>query len=47
LLFHTFADGRCYRPEEVRDLLTSAGFTRVRIKRPVRLPANFLVLARP
>ena len=47
LLFNTFGDGRCYRPGEVREMLIAAGFTRVRIKRPLRLPANFLAIANP
>jgi SAM-dependent methyltransferase len=46
LLFHTFGDGRCYRPQELRDMLATAGFTRVKVRHPLRLPANFLVLAR-
>jgi SAM-dependent methyltransferase len=46
LLFHTFGEGRCYRPAELRELLTSAGFTHVKIRHPARLPANFLVLAK-
>jgi DNA-binding transcriptional ArsR family regulator len=46
LLFHTFADGRCYRPGELRDLLESAGFTDIQIEHPPRLPANFLVVAK-
>ncbi|MGH2833394.1 MAG: methyltransferase [Solirubrobacteraceae bacterium] len=46
LLFHTFGEGRSYRPQELRDMLATAGFTRVQTKHPLRLPANFLVLAR-
>ncbi len=46
LLFHTFGEGRCYRPGELRELLATAGFTRVKIRHPARLPANFLALAR-
>jgi DNA-binding transcriptional ArsR family regulator len=47
LLFNTFGDGRCYRPEEVRGMLIAAGFSGVRVKRPLRLPANFLAIAYP
>ncbi len=46
LLFYTFGDGRCYRPQELSDLLATAGFTRVKVRHPLRLPANFLILAR-
>ncbi len=46
LLFHTFGEGRCYRPAELRELLTTAGFTRIKIRHPARLPANFLALAK-
>ncbi len=47
LLFHTFGDGRTYRPEQVRELLLAAGFSQVQIKHPPALPADFLALARP
>jgi len=46
LLFHTFGEGRCYRPQELRDMLTTAGFSRVRVRHPRRLPANVLVIAK-
>lgn len=45
LLFHTFG-GRCYRPDELCRLLDEAGFQDVRVKRPARLPANFLLLGK-
>ena len=47
LLFHTFGEGRCYRPAELRELLATAGFTHIKVRHPARLPANFLVLAKP
>jgi SAM-dependent methyltransferase len=46
LLFHTFGEGRCYQPQELRDMLKTAGFTRVRVRHPLQLPANFLALAK-
>jgi SAM-dependent methyltransferase/DNA-binding transcriptional ArsR family regulator len=46
LLFHTFGEGRCYQPQELRDMLRTTGFTHVKIRHLFQLPANFLVLAK-